>query len=229
MTVILTDSSNPTLNTNELVLVTVLDYLGLTMGSTSVQAGQNATVPIFLSSSSGVTNLSFTVDWPSVRFSNPALFISVPGIATSSVQAQSTNLLISLQTAAGKVLQKSNLIAQLSFQTASNQSSAFISLTLRNVAASKPDSSLYVNSVPAPGQVAVVSAKPLLQAYMDVNTNRVLTAFGNVGATYQLQSSTNPATSGSWLPLSSYTQTNISQNLPVDANNPLIFYRLLVP
>src|SRR5436190_20635161 len=38
----------PELNTNELVLITVLDYLSLTVGSTSVQAGQNATVPIYL-------------------------------------------------------------------------------------------------------------------------------------------------------------------------------------
>jgi hypothetical protein len=50
-----------------------------------------------------------------------------------------------------------------------------------------------------------------------------------VGATYQIQSSTNPGVSSTWMPLSSYTQTNISQNLPVDASNPSIFYRLLVP
>jgi hypothetical protein len=229
ITVILTDSTNPTLNTNELVLVTVLDYLALTMGNTSVQAGQSATVPIYLSSSSGVTNLSFTVDWPTARFTNPALFIAVPGIATSSVQTQSTNLLFGLQTAAGKVLQKSNLIAQLNFQTVSNQSSAFINLTVRNISASKPDSSLYMNYVPTAGQVAVVSDKPLLGAYFDINTNRVLTAFGNVGATYVIQSSTNPTVSSAWTPVTSYTQTNISQNLPVDASSPFIFYRLLVP
>jgi hypothetical protein len=229
ITIALTDNSNSALNTNETVLITVLDYLSLSVGSTSVRAGQSATVPIYLSSSSGVTNLSFTVDWPPTRFTNPSLFISVPGVATSSVQVQSTNLLFNLQTAAGQVLQKSNLIAQLNFQTVSNQSSAFVNLVVRNINASKPDSSAYVNYVPSAGQVAVVSGKPLLAATLDINTNRVLTAFGNIGTTYQIQSSTNPALSNAWVPRSSYTQTNISQNLPVDPSNPLIFYRLLAP
>ena len=110
-----------------------------------------------------------------------------------------------------------------------NQSSAFINLTVRNVNASKPDSSPYVNYVPTAGQVVVVSSKPLLGAYFDINTNRVLTAFGNVGATYVIQSSTNPIVSSTWTPVATYTQTNISQNLPVDPSNPFIFYRLLVP
>lgn len=229
ITLVLTDSTNPNLSTNELALLTVLDYLDLTMGSTSVQAGQNATVPIYLSSSSGVTNLSFTVDWPPARFTNPSLFISVSGIGSSSVQPQGTNLLFSLQTAAGQVLQKSNLIAHLNFQTVAGQSSAFVSLAVRNVSAAKPDSTAYMNYIPTAGQVAVVSTTPLLAAYFDVNTNRVLTAFGNIGSTYQIQSSSTPALSSSWVTLSSYTQTNISQNLPVDPSNPVIFYRLLLP
>ena len=229
ITIVLTDNSNPNLNTNELVLITVLDYLNLTMGSTSVPAGQSASVPIYLDCSSGVTNLSFTVDWASTRFANPSLSISASGIGNSSVQAQGTNLLFSLQTAAGKVLQKSNLLGSLNFQTVAGQSSAFINLTVRNISASKPDSSAYMNYVPTAGEVVVVSTKPLLAAYFDVNTNRVLTAFGSVGATYHLQSSSTPTLPGSWVSVSGYTQTNISQNLPVDANNPFIFYRLLVP
>jgi hypothetical protein len=229
ITVVLTDSTNPNLSTNEFVLLTVLDYLSLTMGSTSVPAGQNATVPIYLSSSSGVTNLAFTVDWPSARFTNPSLFISVSGVASSSVQPQGTNLLFNIQTAAGQVLQKSNLIAHLNFQTVAGQSSAFVYLPVRNVSAAKPDSTPYMNYMPTAGQVAVVSTKPLLAAYFDSNTNRVLTAYGNVGATYQLQSSSDPALPSTWVPLSTYAQTNISQNLPVDASNPFIFYRLLVP
>ena len=228
ITIVLTDNTNPSLNTNETALITVLDYLGLTVGNTSVQAGQSGMVPIYLSCSSGVTNLSFTMDWPTTRFLNPSLFISVPGVANSSVQTQSTNLLISLQTAAGIVLQKSNLIAQLSFQTVPNQSSAFVSLTVRNLSASKPDSTPYVNYIPGAGQVAVVSTKPLLSAGLDINANRTLTAFGNVGATYQIQSSTTPAVPNSWKSVVSYTQTNISQSVPVDPSNPLIFYRLLI-
>src|SRR5262249_18986177 len=181
-----------------------------------------------LSSSSGVTNLTFSVDWPTTRFVNPVLFNSVGGIAASSVQVQGTNLLLSFRTAAGQVLQQSNLLATISFQTVSNQSSAFVNLAVRNPNAAKPDSSGYVNYVTVPGQVAIIGGKPLLAAGFDVNTNRSLTAYGSVGARYQLQWSSNPAISNSWKALPSYTQTNIAQTLPVDPSNPLIFYRLLV-
>ena len=229
LTIVLTDSSNPTLSTNQYALITVLDYLGLVVGSTSVAAGQSGQIPIYLSSSSGVTNLSFSVDWAPTRFVNASLTAVVSGIGASSVQVQNTNLLLSFQAAAGQVLQKSNLIAQLTFQTVSNQSSAFVNLAVRNLNAAKPDSSAYVNYVPVAGQVAVVSSKPLLSAGFDANTNRTLTAFGNIGARYQIQSSSNPAAANGWTTLSTYTQTNISQPLPVDPANPFIFYRLLLP
>jgi len=85
-----------------------------------------------------------------------------------------------------------------------------------------------VNYIPGAGEVAVVSTKPLLASGLDINANRTLTAFGNVGTTYQIQSSTSPAVLNSWKPVASYTQTNISQSLPVDPNNPQIYYRLLV-
>jgi hypothetical protein len=227
ITIVLTDNSNPTLSTNQNVLVIVLDFLGLTMGSTSVAAGQDGVIPIYVSSSSGVTNLSFSVDWPATRFVNPVLFNTVRGIASSSVQVQNTNILLSFQTAAGQVLQKSNLIAQLSFQTVSNQSSAFVNLTVRNLNAAKPDASGYLNYVSVPGQVAVVGGRPLLAGGFDANTNRTLTAYGNVGARYQLQWSSNPGLPNSWTALPTYTQTNIAQSLSVDLTNPLIFYRLL--
>ncbi len=224
--IVVTDLTQSTLSTNETILITVSDYLALTLGSSSVPAGQGATLPLSLASSSGVTNLSFTVDWPASGLTSPSLVIASPGITASSVQNQATNLLISLQTAPGQPLQGSNVVAQLKFQTLAAQPSAFITLALRNLSASKPDASAYLTYLPTAGQVAIVSSKPLLAPASTSSTVRSLTAFGAVGASYQLQYSTNLLSAGPWYPLMTYSQTNIEQTLNVDPAIPLIFYRL---
>ncbi len=226
ISIVINDLSNPTLNTNQMVLVTVLDFLNVRLGSISVPAGQSALLPIYLSSSSGVTNLSFSLDWPANLFNSPTLLVSAPGIATNSLQVQQTNLLITLQAAPGQVLQRSNLVAQLSFQTLPGQPSAFVPVAPHDLWAAKPDGSTYVNYVPAAGQVAVVNSKPLLAPATTSDTTRTLTAFGNVGTSYQLQYATNPVT-GPWSVLLTYTQTNTAQTLWVDPSNPLIFYRVI--
>ncbi len=226
--IVVTDLTRPSLSTNETILIAVSDYLALTLGSSSVPAGQSATLPLSLASSSGVTNLSFTVDWPASGLTSPSLVIASPGITASSVQDQATNLLISLQTAPGQPLQGSNVVAQLKFQTLAAQPSAFITLALRNLSASKPDASAYLTYLPTAGQVAIVSSKPLLAPASTSSTARSLTAFGTVGASYQLQYSTNLLSAGPWYPLMTYSQTNIQQTLNVDPAIPLIFYRLQV-
>ena len=224
--IVMNDQTQPSLSTNQNILVTVLDYLGLSLGNASVAAGQSTMVPIYLASSSGVTNFSFIVDWPGANFTSPTLFVSAPDIASSSLRNQQTNLLISLQATSGQALQKSNLVALLSFQSSASMPSAFVSLPAHDVSAAKPDGSAYINYMPSAGQVAVVSTKPLLAPATTTGTIRTLTAFGNVGTTYQLQFTTNLSGSGSWYPVMSYTQTNISQTLSVDPANPFVLYRL---
>ena len=225
--IVITDSTRPSLSTNQTVLVTVLDFLALRLGSVSVPAGQSALLPIYLSSSSGVTNLSFTLAWSATQFTSPSLFVSVPGVAASSLQNQQTNLLISLQMASGQVLQNSNLVAQVSFQTSASEPSAFVGVPVHDISATKPDSSAYVNYVPTAGQVVVVNSKPLLEADSTTETNRTLTAYGAVGTSYQLQYSATPLVPTDWAVLMTYTQTNTAQTLSVDPRNPLVFYRLL--
>ena len=223
--IVINDQNKPSLSTNQAVLITVLDFLALRLGSASVSAGQTALVPIYISSSSGVTNVTFTVDWPATGFTSPTLFVSAPGIGSSSLLNQQTNLLINLQTTAGQVLTKSNVVAQLSVKTSATQPSGFVSLPVHNVSGAKPDGSQYVYTMQGPGQVAVVNTKPLLAPDITTDTTRTLTAFGNVGTIYQLQSSSNPS-SGVWSVITTYTQTNIAQTLTVDPSNPFILYRL---
>jgi hypothetical protein len=214
-------------STNQSIKVIVLDYLSVRVGSTSVQAGQNAALPLFLSSSDGVTNMTFTVDWPSSRFANPSLSSVYPGIATSSVQNQGTNLLINLQSVSGQSLQGSNLIAQLTFQTISNQSSAFVSLPIRIVNANKPNAVSYAYYAPVPGQVVVVNDMALLQASGSTGPSRTVIVYGRVGTMYQLQSSTNVSIVSAWTKVVNYKQTTVAKTFDVSRTAPLVFYRVV--
>ncbi|HEV2392705.1 MAG TPA: hypothetical protein VG146_10125 [Verrucomicrobiae bacterium] len=224
--IVLSDTTTVSLSTNETVQVIVLDYLAVGAGSTVLKAGQSGVAPLWLSCSDGATNLMFAMDWDTNRFLNPSLFIAVPGISSSSVQTQPTNLVLSFQTVSGNSLIGSNVVAQLRFQSASNQSSAIISLPIRNLNALKPNGASYANYFSQAGQVVVVAGQPILQAVANASP-RTLTVFGNPGVSYQLQFCTNSIGLANWNPLLTYAQTNLVQSLLPGGTNPLIFYRLL--
>ena len=221
------DKTSPALNTSEAVLVVVLDYVDMSSSWTSVQAGQNCSVPIYLSSSDGVPNLVLAVDWYSDRFTNPSFSLSAPRGTTASMQNQVTNLLIQLQTAAGQVLQGSNLVGHLSFQTAPSQPSAFVYLPLQILSAMKPNGIPYANPVPDMERVVVVNDVPLMESHASDGTNMNVTLYGKVGANFQLQGLTDLGVQESWQPLLNYSQTNIQETVTVDTTQQRGFYRLL--
>jgi hypothetical protein len=226
MNVVMICPANPLLNTNGLAQVAVLDCLGIGLGSTTLQAGQSGTIPIILSSSDGVTNLSFNVAWPSNSLLNPTLSISAAGIATSSLNVQGTNLAIMLQTLPGQPLQGSNVIGFVNFQVSPSQPSGYINLPVNNVTAYKATALPYVVSFPTAGQIAVVNAVAMLQATTLSGSTRSLIVMGRVGNSYQLQYCTNLGPDAVWAPLLTYSQTNVSQSFNVDPSLSQVFYRV---
>ena len=186
-TVRVTDNGLPPLSVTQSFIVTVLDYLDLGIGSTNLQAGQTASVPITLSSDGGVTGMTFNVPWAGAYFTNATLSVTAPGIGSADLQDQTTNLLIMLQATAGQPLQGTQEVAQLSFRARTNGSSGFIDLPLRDVIGLKPGSITYSNYVLHPGMVAVVQNEPLLAPHVSSNASRDVMLFGKLGAGYQLQ------------------------------------------
>ncbi len=227
--IVVTDKSHQALNTNETVLVIVLDYCSIAAGSTSVRAGMNAALPLYLNSSDGLTNLAFTIDWPTAGFVNPYLSSPMTGLGSILLQDQGTNLLLTVQPLAGQVISGSNRLAQLNFQTISNQPSAFISLPIQVQTASRPNGQNYSYYITQPGRVTVVNDVPLLEADLTTNANRFLTVYARTGIVYQVQYSTNQTGWFGWYPLLNYTQTNLAQAVSVDSPNSVIFYRLFKP
>jgi hypothetical protein len=108
-----------------------------------------------------------------------------------------------------------------------NQSSAFVQLPVNVLSGTKPNGTIYANTVGTAGTVAVVGDVPLLQPAVINGSSISLYLLGKVGTSYQLLSSTGPPGSASWVPMFTYTQTNVAQPFSLLATNPMMIYRLL--
>ncbi|HLH54289.1 MAG TPA: fibronectin type III domain-containing protein [Verrucomicrobiae bacterium] len=219
------DSTNPQMSTNETVQIVVQDYASLSLGSTSIQAGQSGSIPIMLSSSEGVTNLSFSMPWPNT-LSNPTLSISAPGATNSSLKVQGNTVVVNVQSSSPQGFQGSNLLGSITFQSQRIQPSTLIALPVTQLTALKPSSASYWNTFLNSGQVAVINNVPIVQATATGGSGHALTVFGQVGNSYQVQYTTNLGPSAVWYPVSTYTQTSVSQSVPLAANLPWAFYRV---
>ncbi len=220
-----TDANNPALNTNQTVLVTVLDYLTLVPHLAAAQVGQGMALPLAVVCSEDATNVSVTFGFPTNRFSNPSITMTSSSTGRGTVQLQGTNLVVRISAAPGQVFQGSNIVARLNFQTRSNQSSSFVCMPARNLSGMKGNGHPYVDCVNQAAPLVLVNDVPLLQGNTSATGTRLLNLYGRVGTRYTLQYSTNSVTAG-WYSLLNYTQTNVAQAISVDTNPPAIFYRL---
>lgn len=219
-----TDLTTPALSTNQAALVVVLDYLGLIPLATAVEAGQTANLPICVTSSEGVTNLSFALQWPAT-LTAPKLKIPPSSKITGTVQLQGGSLQVSLSSQATRVMSGSNIVAQLTFQALTGQPSAFLDLAATSFGGTKPTGVTYAYSVAQKVRIAVVNDRPLLQ-WMGTDATGPMNIYGRVGTNYVLQATTNLLSEASWSTALNYTQTNVVQVFAPDANRPLLLYRL---
>ena len=86
ITVWATDSGNPRLSNSMTFAITVGACVQLEIGSTALQAGQAGGIPVTLSSTGGLTNLSFALVFPSNYITNFTIAASNSAIASASVQ-----------------------------------------------------------------------------------------------------------------------------------------------
>jgi hypothetical protein len=134
---------------------------------------------------------------------------------------------VRVQTLPGQVINGSEQIAQLSFQTVAGQRSAFVPLAINSMAAMDPSGVPYPVYFPRNGEVVVVGDAPLLRGGQPSGLSRTLTLYGKVGLNHELQSSINGFSSTAWQPVLSYLQTNVAQQVVVTSSSPVVFYRLL--
>jgi hypothetical protein len=227
--VIITDSQTQSSSVIETLVVTVgaaptSEYLVLSLPTTAVQAGQFATVPVFLNSSAGATNLLFTFAWPGNALTNVSLTLND---ANMSGEAFVVNGVLNVEISNGSFASGSNVIGQLQFQAIAGQDSAMVSVPGSGSQCVKADSSLYTNVVCAGFEVAVIGAQPLLEPAPSATTDNVLTIYGNPQSTYQVETATNLSSPVTWGPAVTFTQTNLTQTVSIPNSSPVVFYRLV--
>jgi hypothetical protein len=226
VTVLVTDSSNPGSSYSETLLITVSDYLELGLGSAVVQTSQSGSLPLIVTASDTLTNLETFLAWPADRLGTPTLSLLPPAVG-GSVQAQNGGLVVDLKFPPGQTFPVATTVAQLNFQALPGQSSAFLNINANSLAGTKTDASGFSNVGAQPGEVVVVGNNPLMRCQSVAGVGRTLTLFGNPGANYQLQYTTNLVPPVVWQPVASHQQGNVTDSVTVDDSQPVIFYQLL--
>jgi hypothetical protein len=220
-----TDSYSTPLSNSVSFTVVVSDCLQVSIGSTVMQVGTTSSVPASVISPLGLTNLSFTVVYPTNRFTNWVMIPSNNAIGTALVESiGSSQSMFSLAAGTGQTITGPALLGSLSF-TALPGSSAFVPLVITNVVGIKTNGTPVGNSSGQAGRVVVIGLQPLLAGLLDANSMRVLTIYGNPGSSYELAFVTNVILTN-WQPVGSVLMTNLQQNTNVDQSAPQIYYRL---
>ncbi len=196
------------------------------VGTTTMRAGQTASVPITLNSQSPLVGLSFTLNFPTNLFSAISAQPVSPAVGAASLKVLSpTSVRLTFSAAPGMDLQGNQQIAQLNFTAVSNQPSAFVPLAA--------DLPLGTNATPAvtnafslqSGRVIIVGPQPLLDMQL-VGGSRNLVLYGIPGGSYQIQSSTNVGLDGAWRNFTRVPMTNLSQVFPnLDPAQSSVFFR----
>ncbi len=220
-----TASDNPTLTNSILFNVVVGECVQVGVGSTVVQTGQSACAPVNLLTTVALTNLSFTLAFPTDRFTNWIVSATNPVVANGTAQVlDPSHTLFSFTTRSGETLQGPTEAGTICF-SALTGSSAFIPLVVTNVAGTKADGSPAGNASGEPGRVVVVGPEPLLEAWLATNQQPMLTIYGNPGTTYEVDYSTN-LSNANWQSASQVVMTNSFQFINGGgATNQVQFFR----
>ncbi|MCC6820107.1 MAG: hypothetical protein IT579_05185, partial [Verrucomicrobia subdivision 3 bacterium] len=223
------DHGTPPLTATQSFLVTVPDCVQVSLGRAVVRAGDRVSVPVELLATVALSNVVFQATYPAERFTNATLLINPQQVAAAPLFHQpGTGLLeVSLEFQTNHTLRLSTNAATLGFTTFSNQSSAFVWLTLPDVAAQRFDGSVVTNAYGLSGRVVVVGEEPLLEALRAPSNQVLLLQYAPPNSSIELQWTTNVA-GGGWQPLPPVTQTNLVQEAgQFTPSAPALFFRAL--
>jgi hypothetical protein len=225
ITVWVTDSSSPPLSNFMTFSVTVGACVQLVLGSTVLPVGQSGGIPVALSTTGGLTNLSFTLALPGNRLTNWTITPSNAAIATATVQAAgSSPPMFNFVSQSGQSLQNSSVLGTIGF-TALAGDSAFLPVSATSLSAIQTNSASVANPFSQPGQIVVVGLHPLLALLPNPNSTFAIALYGNIGSNYQMAFTTNLA-STNWQTVSNILMTNLQQSVNVNPTNAQMFFRL---
>jgi hypothetical protein len=228
ISVIVTDNGSPPLSATQhftVVVRAVANEVVLSLGSTNLLVGQTASVPVVLTSSLYLTNVTATLQVSATYLTNLALTSASAETTATLLQSLGSNVYavgLTLNPAASPGGSRS--VAKLNFLASPQSQSAIIPLTVSNVAALQQDGRAAAKPGGSGGRVIVVGRQPVLEAWFGTNGVRMLTLYGNPGASYEVASTTNLTDTNS-LSVWRVPMTNQYQNFTADQTAPEIYYR----
>jgi hypothetical protein len=225
-TVNVTDNGLPPLSAAQSFLVVVGDYAELRVDSANLLGGQTNCVPLRLTSTASLTNLSFTLGLPAGVLADLSVSPDSPAVALAQlVLLDAAHARITLEAGPARALQGTQAVASVCFATAPGQTSFIAEFAPSAALAQKADGSSLTNFGLFPGRIVLVAAQPVLEAAGNGLDQIQLTVNGWPGRAYYLESASElrgPWTTQSSLTLTAETQTIL---LPIRGTR-MQFFRL---
>jgi hypothetical protein len=176
-----------------------------------VQVGQSICVPIHFFSSGTLTNLSFSIQTLSNRFTNWTINPANSALGLATVQDPITSQpRFTVATQAGQVLQGTSLLAYICVDVLNTPPSAFAPLIVNDIIALSPMSVSPVLAFGVNGELALIDGQPLLGG--NVTTPPTLTLYGNPGTNYFVQYTTNLLPPVAWVTFTNLNLTGLQTN-----------------
>jgi hypothetical protein len=205
------------------------EYLALSIGSAVLQVGQSTNVPVKFNSSAGLASLDLTLNVAPGHLSTlslTSLASEVDPVGVKVTVQSATNVVLHLPARSGQVISGTKEVAQLSFSATSGQQSAFVPLTLRQVVAARPDSTLMTNLTLVSGRLVIVGRESLLEASLPNGGAREMTLYAKPYLCYALEYSTNVRPGSVWTRLRPIAVTQLATPVfGLDGAFNQIFYR----
>lgn len=225
------DNGSPSLAATNNFWVAVHECVEVSLGRTSLLSGEPSCVPLDLLSTVELTNLTFSVMYPTDRFTKLSLRVTsqhLTRVVSNVVAADETRFSIDLP--ADRVLRGPTNVATLCFESVGGQPSAFVPLVVTGVDGRRPNGDKVGNAYGVSGRVAVIGDRPLLDAWRDEDGLPVLGVYGAPGTTLTLESATVLGEASVW---QLYRVIQMTEHLhvikPVCTNDCSIFIRARSP
>jgi len=166
--------------------VMVDDFVELNLGRTVMRVGQTSSVPVTLVTSTGLTNLQAVVQMPADRLSPLSLIGWSPDVGSAMLQQQTDDAWqITFAAASGQSLQGTQELAQLSFQSLSNNS-AFIPLPVSDIVSVQTNGLGVWRTLAGIGRAAVIERESLVEALPQTNGQPNVILYGLPDVSYEL-------------------------------------------
>jgi len=226
-----TDDGVPPLSATNSFVVIVEDYAELSLGQTVVRTGQAGSVPIYVTNSASVTNLTALLYVPPAQLGNVGLSGLAQELQSAGLTPEGPGLWqLSFAANPGQIFQPGQLLAQLNVTALSNQPSAFVPLTLSNLVALQTNGGPVARTLTDAGRVVVVGQQPLVEV-LALADQAPLILYGNPGFNYVIESATAMDPHPNWQPIGPpVTLTTLSQTNQLAAPlNSGVFFRSVRP